>query len=176
MRPEKQSIVKEINGQMASASFVIFTDYTKMDMVKTTGLRKKLRESGARFQVIPNRMYKVAVKELGLEGLEEVLRGPTAVVFGTEDVAETAKALKAFASANDKMPVVKAGWMEGNLLSAADVETLATLPSKKTMQGMLVGTIAAPMSNLVGVFSQKLASLVYVLNAAMEKKEQSGAA
>ena len=175
MRPEKQSIVKEINGQMSSASFAIFADFTKMDMGKTSALRKKLRESKARFQVVPNRMYRVATKDLGMEGAESVLKGPTAVVFGTEDVAETAKTLKAFAAANDKMPVVKAGWMEGRLLSASDVEVLATLPSKKTMQGMLVGTIAAPMSNLVGVMSQKLASLVYVLNAAKDKKE-SGAA
>ena len=175
MRPEKQSIVKEINGQMSSASFAIFADFTKMDMGKTSALRKKLRESNARFQVVPNRMFRVAVKDLGMELPEDLLKGPTAVVFGADDVAETAKALKAFAAANDKMPVVKGGWMDGRALNAADVEILATLPSKKVMQGMLVGTIAAPMSNLVGVMSQKLASLVYVLNAVKEKKEGGAA-
>jgi large subunit ribosomal protein L10 len=115
------------------------------------------------------------VKDLGMELPEDLLKGPTAVVFGADDVAETAKALKAFAAANDKMPVVKGGWMDGRALNAADVEILATLPSKKVMQGMLVGTIAAPMSNLVGVMSQKLASLVYVLNAVKEKKEGGAA-
>ena len=60
--------------------------------------------------------------------------------------------------------------MDGTVISADQVDVLATLPSKKVMQGMLVGTLAAPMSNLVGVMSQKLASLVYVLKAAADKK------
>ena len=176
MRPEKVSIVSEIGSQIGGSSFVIFTDFTKMTMDKTAALRKKLRESNARFQVVPNRMFKVATKDMSMGGLDSVLRGPTAVVFGADDVAETAKALKAFAAANDKMPSVKAGWLDGRTLTAAEVETLATLPSKKVMQGMLVGTIAAPMSNLVGVMSQKLASLVYVLNAVKEKKEGAATA
>ena len=91
------------------------------------------------------------------------------LVFGAGDVAGAAKVLREFTKAN-KVPVVKLGHLDGVVLSAANVETLATLPSKKVMQGMLVGTIAAPMSNLVGVMSQKLASLVYVLKAVADKK------
>ena len=115
MRPEKQSIVKEINGQMSSASFAIFADFTKMDMGKTSALRKKLRESNARFQVVPNRMFRVAVKDLGMELPEDLLKGPTAVVFGADDVAETAKALKAFAAANQDALSAESGVRAGKL-------------------------------------------------------------
>ena len=170
MRPEKQAIVREIQEQLAGATFAILTDFTRMDTTKTAALRKKLRETDARFQVVPNRLFRVVAKELKYEGLEAALKGPTALVFGSGDVAGTAKALREFIKGNNKIPVIKLGHMDGAALSAADVEVLATLPSKKAMQGMLVGTIAAPMSNLVGVMSQKLASLVYVLKAVADKK------
>ena len=170
MRPEKQAIAREIKEQLGNATFAILTDFTRMDTTKTAALRRKLRETGARFQVVPNRLFRAVAQEAGYAGLDSALKGPTALVFGAGDVAATAKALREFIKANNKIPVVKLGHLDGAVLSAADVEALATLPSKKVMQGMLVGTIAAPMSNLVGVMSQKLASLVYVLKAAADKK------
>ena len=170
MRPEKQAIVREIQQQLAAAKFAILTDFTRMDTAKTMALRRKLRETAARFQVVPNRIFRVVAKELNLAGLEAGLVGPTAIVYGAGDVAATAKVLREFVKANDKIPVVKLGHMEGTVLTPADVEALAAMPPKKVMQGLLVGTIAAPMSNLVGVMSQKLASLVYVLKAAADKK------
>jgi large subunit ribosomal protein L10 len=169
MRPEKQSIANEIKAHLADAGFVILTDFTGMDTAKTALLRRSLKECQARFQVVPNRLFGFVAKELGYAGIEAGLKGPTGLVFGAGDVADAAKALKEFAKTN-KIPVVKIGHLDGALLSAADVEMLATLPSKKVMQGVLVGTIAAPMSNLVGVMNQKLASLVYVLKAVADKK------
>ena len=170
MRPEKEAIVREIQEQLSGAAFAILTDFTRMDTAKTAALRKKLRETEARFQVVPNRLFRVVAKALNYEGIEAGLKGPTAIVFGAGDVAATAKALREFIKGNDKIPVVKLGYMDGAVLKVADVEALATLPPKKVMQGMLVGTIAAPMSNLVGVMSQKLATVVYVLKAAADKK------
>lgn len=170
MRPEKQAIAREIKEQLSGATFAILTDFTGMDTAKTAALRRKLRETEARFQVVPNRLFRVVAKELGYDGIEAGLKGPTALVFGAGDVAATAKTLREFIKGNNKIPVVKLGHLDGETLSAADVDVLATLPGKKTMQAMLVGTIAAPMSNLVGVMSQKLASLVYVLKAVADKK------
>jgi large subunit ribosomal protein L10 len=170
MRPEKQAIVREIQEHLSRATFAILTDFTGMDTAKTAALRRKLRETGARYQVVPNRLFRVVAKELNYTGLEPALVGPTAIVYGAGDVAATAKALREFIKGNNKIPVVKLGHMEGAVLQPADVEALAVMPPKKVLQGMLVGTIAAPMSNLVGVMSQKLASLVYVLKAAAEKK------
>lgn len=169
MRPEKASIAREIKEQLAASSFAILADFTGMDTGKTMALRRALREAQARFQVVPNRLFRVVAKELGYAGADAALKGPTALVYGSGDVAAAAKAVKEFAKAN-KMPAVKMGYLDKAALTSADVETLATLPSKKAMQGILVGTIAAPMSNLVGVMSQKLASLVYVLKAAADKK------
>ena len=174
MRPEKIAIAKEIQEQLADAQFAILVDFTKMNTVNTAELRGKLRETGSRFQVVPNRLFRTVAKELGWEGLDPYLVGPTAIVSGAGDAAEAAKALKEFIR-TAKVASVKAGYMEKRVLSPADVDTIASLPPKKVMQGMLVGTIAGPMSNLVGVFSQKLASLVYVLKAAADKKNGTAA-
>lgn len=170
MRPEKLAIVREIKEHLSGANFAFLTDFTRMDTTKSAALRRKLRETGARFQVVPNRLFRVVAKELNYAGLEAGLVGPTALVYGAGDVAATAKALREFIRANDKVPVVKLGHLDGAVLQPADIEALAALPPKKVLQGLLVGTIAAPMSGLVGVLSQKLASLVYVLQAAAEKK------
>ena len=170
MRPEKEAIAREIKEQLAGATFAILTDFTRMDTAKTALLRRKLRETEARFQVVPNRLFRVVAKELGYAGIEAGLKGPTALVYGAGDVAATAKALREFIKGNNKVPAVKLGHMDGAVLRPEDIEALATMPPKMVLQGMLVGTIAAPMSNLVGVMSQKLASLVYVLKAVADKK------
>ena len=170
MRPEKEAIVRDIKALVAGANYVILTDFTRMGTGTTATLRRMLRGTGPRFQVVPNRLFRVVARELKYEGLEPALKGPTALVLGAEDIAATAKVLREFVRANDKIPVVKLGYMEGRVLTAVDIEALASLPSKKIMQGVLVGTIAAPMSNLVGVMNQKLASLVYVLKAAADKR------
>jgi len=170
MRPEKEAIVREIKEQLSGASFTILTNFSRMDTKKTAALRQALRETEAHFHVVPNRLFRVVAKELNYEGIEAGLVGPTAIVFGAGDVAATAKVLREFIRSHEKVPVVKLGHMDGAVLSAEEVDVLATLPSKKVMQGMLVATIAAPMSNLVGVMGQKLASLVYVLKAAADKK------
>ncbi len=169
MRPEKEAIVREIRENLSNATFAILTDFTRMDTTKTAALRRALRDVQARFQVVPNRMFRVVAKELGFEAIDAGLKGPTALVFGSADAAAAAKALRDFTKAN-KVPAVKLGLVDGAVVSVQGVEALATLPPKKVLQGMLVGTIAAPMSNLVGVMSQKLASLVYVLKAAADKK------
>ena len=152
MRPEKQAIVAEIKQQVSEATYIIFVDFSRINTEQTIALRRKLAEQKTRFQVVPNRLFKVVAGELGMDGLDAALKGPTALVFGAEDAAATAKIVQDFIK-EQKILSVKMGWMDGEALTAAQVEHLATLPSKKTLQGMFVATLAAPMSNLVGVFS-----------------------
>lgn len=174
VRPEKESQRVEIQNRVAASAYVLLADYTGLNSSRTTELRSRLRKVGARMQVIPNRLFRESVKAKGPD-LRAFLKGATAMIVGSGDVAETAKTLVQFHK-ECKMPVMKAGVFEGRILSAADVHTLSALPSKKVLQAMVVGTMAAPMSGLVGVLQQKLASLVYVLKAAQEKKGQSAAA
>ncbi len=173
MRPEKTAIVDELKKKVDGSTFVIVADYKGLNVSKTAELRRRLRGVKAQYQVLQNRLFQRAAKDAKLGGLEKTLDGPSAMVFGSGDVVQAAKVLKDFIREND-LPVIKAGALEGALLSAQDIEHLAGLPSREVLLGMLVGTVAAPLSQLVGVLQQKVASVVYVLKALQDKKEKAG--
>lgn len=167
IRPEKQSITAELDERVSGALYMILADYTGMDMPQTTELKKNLRDSEATFNVVKNRMLKRALDDQAAD----LLTGQTALIYGSGDVVEVAKVIRKFTAANKK-PIIKGGYLEGKMISGDDVAELAKLPAKEVMQAMLLGTLQAPCSQLVGVLDQKVASLVYVLDAAKTKKEQ----
>ena len=167
IRPEKESIATELDERISGALYLILADYAGMDMPQTTELKNSLRERGATFNVVNNRMLNRA-----LDGrATDLLKGQTAMIHGVGDVVEVAKVIKKFSAAN-KTPVVKGGYLEGKAISGAEVGELAMLPAKEVLQAMLLGTLQAPCSQLVGVLDQKVASLVYVLDAVKTKLEQ----
>ena len=172
MRPEKKSIVDELRGKVSDASFVILADYRGLSVAKTEELRRRLGGVSAQFQVIQNRLFQLVAKELSYKGFDAEIKGPSAMVYGKGDVVQAAKVLRDFIKENE-LPVIRVGSMEGAALSAADVAELAGLPSKQELHSMLVRTLAAPMTQLVGVLQQKVASIVYVLKAVEEKKGKS---
>lgn len=174
MRPEKIVIVEELRHKIKDSAFLILTDYRGMSVARTESLRRQLRGVGAEAQVVPNRLFRRAGQDLMPSGLDDALKGPSLLVCGQGDVTQTAKVLKTFIKENE-MPVIKQGAMRGALLSRADVEALAALPAREVLLAMLLGTLAAPMTSLVGVLQQKVASIVYVLKAIEEKKGQASA-
>lgn len=173
MRPEKQSIADDLRAALKNSSYCILADYAGLPVTKTEELRKRLHQTSARMLIVRNRVLALVAKEQGLEGLVPSLSGPTALIVGTGDVVSASKALKTFIKENEK-PVIKSGAFEGSVLTADQVSELASLPGREHLYGMLVGTLAAPLTQLVGVLQQKVASLVYVLSAVKEKKEQQG--
>jgi len=167
IRPEKKSIAAELDEHISGALYMILADYAGMDMLQTTELKNSLRENGASFNVVNNRML-----DRALDGCDaDFLKGQTAMIHGAGDVVEVAKVIRKFTVANKK-PAIKGGYLEGKALSGAEVAELAKLPAKEVLQAMLLGTLQAPCSQLVGVLDQKVASLVYVLDAVKTKKEQ----
>lgn len=170
MRPEKNTMVEEIREQVDPKGFVILADFKGLNVAKTTELRSRLRGVDARYSVVKNRLLRRVVDDMGVEGVDEALSGPTAMVSGAGDVVETAKILKAFIKENDK-PVIKGGTFSGRALTAEEVDQLASMPPRIELLGRVVGTIAAPMTQLVGVMNQKVCSLLYVLQAVKDKKE-----
>ena len=166
LRPEKQAMFNEVQENVSGALYMILADYNGMDMPATTEFKKQLRGAEATVQVVKNRMLNRLCDDLA------PVTGPTAMIYGEGDVVEVAKILKKFSAAHDQ-PQLKGGVLEGAVLSAEDVAALAKLPGKKELQAKLVGTLAAPMTQVVGVMNQKVCSLLYVLNAVREKKEQA---
>ncbi|MDD3276358.1 MAG: 50S ribosomal protein L10 [Kiritimatiellales bacterium] len=171
IRPEKKAMYNEVQENVSGALYMLLADYKGMTMPETDAFKKLLRGANARVKVVKNSMLGRISSEMGCD-LSKTLTGPTAVIFGEGDVVEVAKILKKFAGDKNK-PAVKGGVLEGAVLSSADVVELAALPGKKELQAKLVGTIAAPMTQLVGVMNQKVCSLLYVLNAVADKKGQA---
>ena len=169
MRPEKESIFEEIKGKVNDSVFLIVADYQGLTVGKTDLLRQRLLKADAKVQVVKNRVLGHIAQEAGFGAMRDHLTGPSAMVYGKGDVSQVAKILKDLIKEHEK-PVIKVGALEGVVLTAADVEQLASLPSRESLLSMVVGTIAAPMSQLVGVFQQKVSSLLYVLQAAADKK------
>ena len=166
LRPEKQAMFNEVQENISGALYMILADYNGMDMPKTTEFKQQLRGAEASVKIVKNRMLNRLCEDLA------PVTGPTALIYGEGDVVEVAKILKKFSAEHDQ-PQLKGGVLEGAVLSAEDVAALAKLPGKKELQAKLVGTLAAPMTQVVGVMNQKVCSLLYVLNAVREKKEQA---
>ncbi|MEI6892976.1 MAG: 50S ribosomal protein L10 [Pontiella sp.] len=167
VRPEKVAEAAELDERVAGALYMIITDYTGMDMPTTTALKDSLRETGASFNVVKKTMLNRA---LTIDA-KDLMKGQTAMIYGAGDVVEVAKVIKKFTAENAK-PVVTGGFVEGKAVSASDFVELAKLPPKDVMQSILLATLQAPCTQLVGVLDQKVTSLVYVLSAVKDKKEQ----
>jgi large subunit ribosomal protein L10 len=169
MRPEKQAIADELKERLGGSSFVILAGYQGLTVAQSERLRGELAKTDARMMVVPNRQFGYVARSLDLGGLAEGAFGPTAMIFGRGDAVEASKVLRGFAR-ETSLPVVRLGALDGRMLSAADVAQLADLPPREVMLAIVVGTIAAPMTRLVGVMNQKLRSLLYVLMAARDQK------
>jgi large subunit ribosomal protein L10 len=173
MRPEKNAMAAQYRQEVSDAVFVLLTDYRGLNVAQAEDLRTKLDDVDAHLRVVQNRIFKHVAEEFSYNGFEASLSGPTAMVVGNGDVVEVAKVLKAFIKENE-LPVIKIGALEGVILSADEIKQLADLPPRETLLGLLVGTLAAPMTQLVGVMTQAKSSLVYVLKAIEEKKTANG--
>lgn len=168
MRLEKKSIFDEISARVNGSSFVIVAEYRGLKVEQFSDLRRQLNKAGARMQVVKNRLLRLITRDKGWSGLETSLKGQSAIVTGV-DVVQAAKTLKKFTAANG-LPAVKAGVMGGMVLTSAQIDALAELPPREVLLGQVVGTIAAPLSRLVGVMKQKVSTIVYVLKAIEDKK------
>jgi len=174
MRPEKLAIMNEISARLKSADYAFVLNYGGLKVGELTELRKALLPFKARAMVVKNTYLGRAASDLGWEDISKILTGPTAMVTGTGDVTELAKVLVKFVKTHEKA-AVKGACLDGKALSSADVDVLTKVPPREVMLAMFVGTLAAPMSQLVGVFNQKLSSLLYVLKAVEEKKKSQAA-
>lgn len=169
-RTEKQNTVKAFAEKLAGAKAFILADYCGLTVTQMTDLRRKLTASKSSMRVIKNRLFKRALKELSIEGLDDFLKGTVAFAYSNEDPVMPAKVLAAFAKDNDKLKL-KVGYMDKKVLDAKMINALATLPSKEVLLSKLLGSINAPATNLVYVLSAVPRQLVTALNAIKEKKQ-----
>lgn len=162
-RALKEAKVQEIKSKLEKAQAVILADYQGLNVEEDTELRKKLREAGVEYKVYKNTLAILALKEIGIEGLDEFLKGPVSMAISYDDPTAPARVLNDFAKDHKKLEL-KAGLVQGEVYDLDKVKKLAAIPSKEVLLAKLLGSFKAPLSNLA-----------YLLNAVKEKKESESA-
>ena len=159
---QKKEEVKKLAEKMKEAKLILFTDYRGINVADDTALRKDLRNANATCNIIKNNITRRSLQEAGIEGLDEKLVGPTAVIMSNEDYLEPSKIIYKFSKNNDYYEI-KGGVIEGKVMSAEEIITLAKLPSREALLSMLAGALLANISKVA-----------VALNEVKKQKEEQG--
>jgi large subunit ribosomal protein L10 len=169
--PEKAATVKALADAFRNASAVYVTEYRGLSVPQMKNLRTGLR-GNATFVVAKNTLTALAAKEAGVEGLDSLFFGPTAIAFVTGDPVESAKGLRDFSKLNDKL-VIKGGVLEGKVLSADDVVMIASLESREVLLAKAAGVFKASLFGAAYLFQAPLSKAVRTVDALREKQENA---
>src|SRR3954462_14444305 len=168
-RPDKVAVVDEVKEKLSSSSAALLTEYRGLKVGELAELRRTLRKAGGDYKIYKNTLVRFAVRDLQLDGVEELLTGPTAIAFVDGDAAAVAKALRDYARTNPAL-VVKGGLLGTKALSADEVRALAELPSRDVLLSQLAGALAAPMQQFAGLLQALPRTFPYGLRALLDER------
>jgi large subunit ribosomal protein L10 len=168
-RSEKQEMVSSLHRTFQDAGLVVVTQQVGLTVSEATDLRRRMRDAGANFKVTKNRLARLALTGTAYESLGSLFKGPTAIAFSRDSVA-AAKVAVAFAKSNEKLTIV-GGALPGQVLAAADVQALASLPSLNELRGKLLGLLQTPATRIAGILQVPASQLARVLAARAEQSE-----
>ena len=173
-RPTKSTAVQEIAEEFRSSNAAVLTEYRGLTVAQLKELRRSLG-GNATYAVVKNTLTKIAAKDAGVDGLDELLAGPSAIAFVKGDAVEVAKGMRDFAKANPKL-VIKGGYLDGAVLSAAEVTKLADLESREVLLAKMAGAMKANLSKAAGLFNAPASQVARLAAALQEKKASEEAA
>jgi large subunit ribosomal protein L10 len=168
-RPAKVATVAEITAKLSASQAVFVSEYRGLSVKQLADVRNALRPVGGEHVIYKNTLARIAIHEAGLDELESVLVGPTAITFVTGDIAGAAKALRDSAKILPAL-VIKGGVLGGVALSADDVNALAELPSREELLAKIAGAFQAPLVKTAGLLSALPRKFAYGLQALIEKQ------
>lgn len=164
--------VEEFTRTLQEARGIVLTHFTGLNVEALSSLRQQCRKEGLSYRVVKNTLAKRAVKASGMEELEALLEGPNAWATHPTDQVLPAKVIAEFAKTHEHLKV-RAGFMDGRVLSVGEVEALAKLPTRPVLLGQVAGCFSAPMSSFAGVLAAMLRGFVSVVDAYREKRASS---
>ncbi|AYF98172.1 50S ribosomal protein L10 [Protaetiibacter intestinalis] len=167
----KETTVAELTENFRGSNAIVLTEYRGLTVAQLKQLRGNIREN-ASYAVVKNTLTKIAAKEAGVEGLDDLLEGPSAIAFVHGDTVAVAKALRDFAKANPLL-VVKGGYFDGAPLTAAEVGKLADLESREVLLAKLAGAFKASLFGAAYLFNAPLSKAVRTVDALREKQESA---
>ena len=166
---QKQEYVEQLAEKLKNSVAGVIVSYMGITVADDTALRRKLREAGVEYAVVKNSMLRRAADKVGLDGLDNVLEGSTALALSPTDHVAAAKILSEYAE-KSKTFEIKAGYVEGKVIDAAGVAELAKMPPKEVLVAKVLGGLNAPISGFVNVLNGNIRGLVVALNAIAEKQ------
>jgi large subunit ribosomal protein L10 len=161
--------VEEIAAKLTSATAVFVSEYRGLNVGALAALRGALREAGAEHKVYKNTLARFAVRQVGLDSLEELLVGPTALTFVADDSVAAAKALRQAARTNPLL-VLKGGALGTSPMSAADIVALADLPSREELLARFAGALQAPLVKTASLLQALPRNFAYGLSALIDQQ------
>ena len=171
-RPDKAAAVAEIVDSFNESTGAVLTEYRGLTVKQLQELRRALGEN-ANYAVVKNTLTKIAAKEAGVEGFDDLLTGPTAIAFISGDVVEAAKGLRDFAKAHPAL-VIKGGFVDGSSMDAKEIAKLADLESREVLLGKLAGAMLASLSQAVYLLNAPLAQAARLAGALQAKRAEEG--
>ncbi len=162
-RLQKEALVTSMNGIFDTASSVVVTHYSGLNVAEITELRSRMRAAGAQFKVTKNRLVRRALEGTKMEGLSPLFEGPTAIAFSDDPVMPAKIAVK-FAKENNKL-IVLGGTLDDKVLDKTEVNALAQLPSLDEQRAIIIGLVQAPATKIAGVLAAPAGQLARVLGA-----------
>ncbi|MDP8961373.1 MAG: 50S ribosomal protein L10 [Actinomycetota bacterium] len=172
-RPDKVAVVERVREDLSQNPATLFTEYRGLTVAGLADLRRQLSEAGARYVVVKNTLARIAAREAGYEGLEDVLTGPTALAVCEQDPVGPAKAMRRFAREHPEL-VVKGGILEGRVVDASTAQRLADLESREELLGRLAGLMYVLLAQPVTLLQAPLTQFARLMSA-LEDKGASGA-
>lgn len=167
----KKQQVEEVKQKFEKAESVVFYDYRGLTVGEVSELRNNFRDAGIEYKVIKNNILRRAVKENKIEGLDEILTGPTAAAIGYDDPVTGAKVLVDFIK-KVKKTEIKIGILNGKVVKIDEIKQLASLPSREELIAKLAGTLNAPIAGLAIALSAIPSGLARALGSVLDQKEQ----
>ncbi|MDW8047116.1 MAG: 50S ribosomal protein L10 [Chloroflexota bacterium] len=174
--PRKIQMVAEIRDQMTRAEVAIAADYRGLTVAQLTKLRRALRPASAELHVMKNTLAAIAADQAGRPEFKQLLQGPTAIVFGFGDPVAPVKALLDALRAERLQVPILGGWLEGRVLDAKEVESLATLPPREQLVANVVGKLQSPLYTFAGLLQASIRNFAGLVDARIRQLEEQGAA
>ena len=168
-RPDKVAKVEWLAERLKKSAVTVLADYTGLDVEAMTALRAACRESNVEMHVLKNTLGRLAAEQAGVPGLTAFQNGPTAYAF-SDDLVAPAKTLREFAKTHPQLRL-KGGILEGSVITADEVTSLATLPSREVLLSQMLAGLQSPIAGLVNVLNANIRGLVQALAAIRDQKE-----
>src|SRR6516225_12172293 len=167
-KADKATAVADITERFRDSTATLITEYRGLTVANLAELRRSLAGS-ATYAVAKNTLIKRAASEAGIEGLDELFAGPTAIAFVTGEPVDAAKAIKTFAKEH-KALVIKGGYMDGHPLTVSEVERIADLESREVLLAKLAGAMKGNLTKAAGLFNAPASNVARLLAALQDKK------